>query len=507
MGKPRKNYKSFVFCLLFFISLSATALRADLRYKIFYGPTIGSFVETNLLIHASSIKYQKLSGDSGFQGSANITIVFMKDDEVANFSKIRLDSPVVSDTSAIWDFMDYQRFMLPDGVYEMIISMSDAASPEKEFVHKEEITLAYTEKKIAVSTIELLSSYEKSDENDPTKFTKSGYNLMPKVYSFFDANESQLAFYCEVYHADYALGANEPFLISYHIQGFESKHIINSFSGFKRMQSSEINSLLVSLNISDLPSGNYTLAVEARDKNNTLLAQNSIFFQRSNPNVAYNFESLKYVAQESMFTQRYTNVDSLREFVYWLYPRASYIEKQFIFHQAKTAGVDILQRFLYSFWVERDELNPEYAWEEYAILVAAVNKEFRAGRNKGYQTDRGRVYLQYGPPNIMVDRSFDSGSSGFTNTEDSDYQEGGLVPYQIWRYDILGSQTARTFVFANKHIAAQTYDLIHSDAQGEIYNPQWQTELSRQRYNPRLEQRKDKNLFEGQSGEYYRVPY
>ncbi|MCL2512198.1 MAG: GWxTD domain-containing protein, partial [Bacteroidales bacterium] len=127
---------------------------------------------------------------------------------------------------------------------------------------------------------------------------------------------------------------------------------------------------------------------------------------------------------------------------------------------------------------------------------------------KGYQTDRGRVYLQYGPPTIVVDRSFDTGNSGFTsNLEDDSYQDGGLVPYQIWRYDILGAQRVRTFVFANKHIAAQSYDLIHSDAQGENYNPQWQTELSRNRHNPRIEQRQDKNLFDGQSGEFYRVPY
>jgi len=502
-----RYYKNFLFCALFFISLNVSALRSDLNHKTFYSPAVGSYVETNLLIHAASLNYQKLS-NGGFQGSVNITIMFMKGEEVANFSKIRLDSPIVHDMSNIADFLDHQRFMLPDGVYEMIITMSDASSPDKEHAHKEEITLNYAEKKIAISSIGLLNSYEKTNENAQTKFSKSGYDLMPKVYSFYDADESQLAFYCEIYHANGVLGANEPFLISYHIQGFESKHIMNNFSGFKRVQSSDINPLLINFNINDLASGNYTLVVEARDKNNMLLAQNSIFFQRSNPNAKFNTDNLYNIASGDMFTLKYKDVDSLREYVSWLYPQASYIEKQFIFHQTKTADIDVLQRFLYSFWVERDELNPQYAWEEYTILVAAANKEFRAGRTKGYQTDRGRVYLQYGPPTIIVDRSFDTGNSGFTtNLENESYQDGGVVPYQIWRYDVLGTQRVRTFVFANKHIAAQSYDLIHSDAQGEIYNPQWQTELSRNRYNPRIEQRQDKNLFDGQSGEFYRVPY
>jgi GWxTD domain-containing protein len=284
---------------------------------------------------------------------------------------------------------------------------------------------------------------------------------------------------------------------------------MNNFSGFKRAQASDVNPLLISFNLNDLASGNYILVVEARDKNNTLLAENSIFFQRSNPNAKFNTENLYNLASDNMFTFKYNDLDSLREYVYWLYPQASYIEKQFIFHQAKTAELDILQRFLYSFWVERDEMNPEHAWEEYSKLVAAVNKEFRAGRTRGYQTDRGRVYLQYGPPSVIVDRSFDTGSSGFTNNADikSDYQEGGLVPYQIWRYDVMGTQRARTFVFANAHIAVQSYDLIHSDAQGEIYNPQWQTELTRNRYNPRIEQRRESGIFEGQSGDFYKVPY
>ena len=504
-----RYYRKIIFCSLLLMSLSASALRADLNYKTFYSPMIGSYVETNLLIHAASLSYQKLN-NGNFQGAVNITIMFMKGEEVANFSKIRLDSPTVNSMSNIADFIDHQRFMLPDGIYEMIISMSDASSPDKEYVHKEEITLDYAEKSISISSIELLNSYEKADENAPTKFTKSGYNLIPKVYSFYDANESQLAFYCEIYHTDAILGTNEPFLISYHIQGFESKHTINNFSGFKRAQSSDINPLLVSFNINDLASGNYTLLIETRDKNNTLLTENSIFFQRSNPNAKFNTNNLYSISSEKMFTLKYNDLDSLREYVAWLYPQASYIEKQFIFHQTKSADIDILQRFLYSFWAERNELDPEYAWEEYKKLVAAVNKEFRAGRTRGYQTDRGRVYLQYGPPSIIVDRSFDTGNSGFTataNTEDGGYQEGGLVPYQIWRYDIMGTQRARTFVFANKHIAAQSYDLIHSDAQGEIYNPQWQTELTRNRYNPHLEKRRENNLFEGQSGEYYKVPY
>jgi GWxTD domain-containing protein len=501
-----KTLRILLMSIVCCICVNAMALTANLSYNIFYHPQTGSYIETNLLINAATLKYQKLN-NGNYQGFVNITIMFMKGEEVANFSKIRLGSPVVADTMAIMDFLDHQQFQLPDGKYDMIITMADEVYPDKEYVHKEEITLDFATKKITISSIELLNAYGKVENENSSKFIKNGYELVPKETVFYSDKDTKLSFYTEIYHTEDVLGKEEAFLVSYYLQGFESKRKLSDFSGFKRMKSSEINSLLVTFLINDLKSGNYELFIDISDKNNNLLTQKSIFIQRSNSNTNFNIDYLYNLQSENMFTLQYKNLDTLRQYVNYLYPLASYTEKQFIFNQTKPADLELLQRFLYNFWTERDELNPEKSWIDYLRMVLAVNKEFRAGRTQGYQTDRGRVYLQYGPPSVLVDRSFDTGSSGMTISNSNGFDESGTIPYQIWQYDVLGSQRNKTFVFANIHIAAQTYDLIHSDAQGEIFNPQWQSELSRNRYNPELEKKYNKTQFEGTTGEFYHVPY
>jgi hypothetical protein len=87
-----------------------------------------------------------------------------------------------------------------------------------------------------------------------------------------------------------------------------------------------------------------------------------------------------------------------------------------------------------------------------------VQKEFASSIRRGYSTDRGRVYLQYGPPD---------------NRTVSTY-EPAAYPYEIWHYYKLGNQSNRRFVFYNPDLVSNDYTLIHSDALGEIMNDQWQ---------------------------------
>ena len=62
----------------------------------------------------------------------------------------------------------------------------------------------------------------------------------------------------------------------------------------------------------------------------------------------------------------------------------------------------------------------------------------------------------------------------------------------------------RKFVFANKHLAANDYQLIHSNMPGEISNSNWQAELHwRFQHNATLP---DGDKYQGQSGDFYNNP-
>lgn len=94
---------------------------------------------------------------------------------------------------------------------------------------------------------------------------------------------------------------------------------------------------------------------------------------------------------------------------------------------------------------------------------------FKCGKQKGYYSDRGRVYLQYGAPS---QRSMQP-------------NEPNAYPYEIWQYYRTTDASTgaffsnRKFVFVNKMLGDECYMLIHSDMRGELNNPRWQFELTR----------------------------
>lgn len=106
------------------------------------------------------------------------------------------------------------------------------------------------------------------------------------------------------------------------------------------------------------------------------------------------------------------------------------------------------EQFIQQFWVRRDptpdSMENEYREEHYR-RIAYANERYASGI-PGWKTDRGRVYIAYGPPDEveshpsggMYQRPYDEGG-GFTST----------YPFEIWRYrwiEGIGSDILLEFV-------------------------------------------------------------
>src|SRR5262249_61508013 len=90
-------------------------------------------------------------------------------------------------------------------------------------------------------------------------------------------------------------------------------------------------------------------------------------------------------------------------------------------------------QFIEAFWARRDPTpdTPENEYkEEHYRRIAYANEHFPAGI-PGWKTDRGRMYIMYGPPD-----STDSHPSGGTYQRPP--EEGGgttsTFPFETWRY-------------------------------------------------------------------------
>jgi len=468
-------------------------LRAYLSYSTFYSPEHGPYLETYLSVLGSSVVFVKK--DNGkFQGSVLITMLFKQQDSIRDFRKYELFSPEVEDTATInFSFIDQQRIPLPGGTYDFELDISDKNRDISPFIVNEEISIDFPKDKLKVSGIELVESFTKTTVENP--LSKSGYDFIPYMDNFFPESINKITFYSEVYNTGSLMAADDKFAISTSIQSYENNSAISSFLRIKRETPKTVNVVFGEFDISKLPSGNYNLVVSVRDKNNKELASNILFFQRSNPSMNFDLNDISSIDLNTSFTSRFQNADSLRENTRSLFPIASANEKLFIKTQLPKASLDVMQKFFHVFWFTRNNLDPLLAWNNYYEQVLIVDNDFHSINKKGYETDRGRVYLQFGPP----------------NSRSQSYDEPRAYPYEIWHYYKLGNQTNRKYIFYARENATNDFELLHSDAQGEIYNPKWEIALH-QRDTDRfhlpqdIDRTKEDSYWGKHSDDYYNLP-
>lgn len=454
--------------LLLCLSLGSGAknLWAFLTYSTFNSPE-GPYIETYLSIAGNSVQFVKKENGK-FQATVNILMTFKQDNAIKAFKKYELSSPELSDTNSIKIyFVDQQRILVPNGTYDFEIQLSDKYKNIQPTPFVQTLTVDFPADKPSISGIQFIKSYSKSDSS--TILTKSGYDLVPLVYTFFPENEAKLIFYCELYNLDKAIPKDQKYLLSYYLETFENNMKLNDFAKIKKESPKGIAVLLAEFNIENLASGNYYLVVEARNQQNELLASKKIFLQRINPNAKLTFNDLLAANIQNTFVEKMTNIDTLKEYITSTFPISSGIEKAFIRGSLKTADLKTLQEYFYSYWQRRNQGDPYNAWLRYKLEVEKAQANFGNNIKKGYQTDRGRVYLEYGPP----------------NARNVNYNEPSSYPYEIWQYYTLNNtQRNKKFVFYSEDMVTSDFTLLHSDAIGEVYEPRWRIFLRNRIYAP-----------------------
>jgi len=471
-------------------------LGAYLSHASFNIPGEMPYLETYLEVLGNTIVY-KQNASGKFQGSIQVTMIIKLDSVIKDFRKYELLSPEIDDTTSVGiNFIDQQRFMLPNGLYSLDLSIADMNIDKKPLVISYPVSIDFPSDQFSISGIQLVESFTKTTMQNV--LSKSGYDFVPFVDNFFPSDKSKLSFYTEIYNPQHKEGSEEKYLVSAFIESFETKKMMNEYVRIKKEPSKPVTVLLSEFDITGLPSGNYSLVVNMRDRENNVLTQNFIFFQRSNPGVGSSALDLTSVSLDNTFADRITNADSLREYIRSLQPVSTELESIFIKAQVETASLEVMKQFFLRFWQTRNEINPQKAWEDYKFEVRKVNASYSTQVRKGYNTDMGRVYLQYGAPNTITDVPFDV--SGLLNEPS--------VPYQIWHYYSINNNRERNkkFVFVASELRVKDYTLVHSDVTGEIQNYNWQSELVRGKGRGDMDADKLKQD-RGRSATYYNNPF
>lgn len=487
-------FRFFLLLTLCFIlareSAEAKKMNVFLSYSSFYTAETGPYIETYLSVDGKTVNFVKDSNGK-FQATIQVIILFRNGDEIVNYGKYELLSPEIDDTLNIdFNFVDQQRYLIPNGNYDMDIQIWDKNDNVKPYVSLEPLVIDFPADKVTVSGIQLVDSYTMTDEN--TILTKNGYDIIPYIHNFYPENVNKITFYAEIYNTDKILEADQKFLLSCYLQPIDKNTPLSKYVRYKKVNSSPVSVVFNEFDITDLESGNYFLVIEARDQKNELLGFNRIFIQRSNPRIQLSLEDISQEKISSTFAGKINNLDTLLQYIAYLDPISTEQERYFEYAHQKTSDITIQQKFFYNFWISRNKLEPEKAWLNYLSEVNKVNYAYSTQIRKGYETDRGRIYLKYGQPNAISES----------------YNEPAAYPYEIWHYYQLDNgQRNKKFVFYTRDIVTNDFILLHSDVAGEISNYRWQYVLF-QRVDPgfNIDQGVQEDNWGGNSKKYFDLP-
>ena len=411
-------------------------------------------VETYLYIFGPSLIQDK---DTNVKNKKVEILLFIENEqkEIVDYKKHIIEGEI--DHVNKNGILDLQRFSLIDGNYNLGLKLVDQTDTNNIEEHQQTFTLSKLNTS-EFSDIELLDKYWKSDS--VSKLNKSGFEMIPLVTTYFGPEFNRLSYYTEIYFDEEIIKENPSVILTQSILVKENNKIAGQYNKLNKISSSSVVPVLNSFDLSNLPTGNYVLKLSVMDKNQLILSTKELAFQRTNLNNSMKLNRLNSVSIANTFASD-IHQDSLNEFMECLAPLASNLEKNIIDNKLDDIDDTLKRQFIYSFWYNRFPNNPAYNWSKYKQEVKKTNQLFGTKVRKGYETDRGRIYLKYGPPNTITDRP----------------NEPSAYPYQIWHYYKIGRFNNKRFVFYLPDLVSNDYVILHSTLQGEYFNNNWKTDL------------------------------
>lgn len=451
-----------VLFLLVAVCLSNLSFGKDKKLKVyleenqFYTPDGGNYLETHLQFVGSTLYY--VQKDSSLVAEVEINQSILIGDSVITTDHYLLQSPHVID-SVYGDFHDIQRYALSPGNYTYQLSVRDVNSTEAPLKVSKSITILDLSHTLCFSPIlPALSIYANPKKHNI--FTRMGYDVVPKLGNYYPTEAQNLLYYVEVYNTQSQIVNDSIYVIKQQVIGDSGKALPN-YTRYYRYKTTPLQPIPKSVDISELPSGSYTLKLEVINRKEDVLATQIMPFDRTNNALNNNVDYASTVIDPAFVAS--IPKDSTAYYVASLIPIAHHAEIKNIIRLLKKKDSTLNIKYLQAFWKNTSPTDPYESWIKYKQQVKLVERLYASNYQVGFETDRGRVYLEYGSPSSIIQRP----------SSPSEY------PYEIWEYDKIKQYSKRRFVFYSPNGIGTEYKLLHSDMVGELHNYRWRYVLNK----------------------------
>lgn len=341
--------------------------------------------------------------------------------------------------------IDQVSLVAPYGQYEGEFVLKDLNRPDNMDSLRFELSIPMPQRnQVRLSEIELAGAISQGiDVKSP--FLKNGLLVEPNPSLVYSFEKPALFFYVEAYSLP-AADLAEGYRLVYFIKKADGSDVAQvSPKSLLKKKVVDPSVEFGMLNVGKLETDNYFLNIEIQKLNGERVAAQSKKFyviqRQVQPVVSMMpFEDSIFASMDS------AQVDLEFQMIFYLLSKEEQqIHKQILDLNSK-------RQFVYNVWHNKypqDSVNDNPVRAEYYRRYTFANENFRAFKIDGWKTDRGRVYMLYGPPDDI----------------DRKPNERDVRPYEVWFYNKL--QNGVKFIFGDLE-GIRNYRLVHSDLFGEI---------------------------------------
>lgn len=287
--------------------------------------------------------------------------------------------------------------------------------------------------------------------------------IIPLITNSTFFNEDTLAFYLEIYNP-HLLFQDFFYIRSVLYQGDNRLYQYETRTQGRNIremaQGNTLNVHREALDIHGLRTNTYHLQIELLNRQEQTVRTYRKKFYVINTRITndYDLNNAARNPETALFDQY--SEDTLDYFLRTLIFKTNDSRERRLIEALETP--EMKKNFLYSFFDKRRKPGQtvRMLWNSHLAALQVVNDRFESSFLPGWKTDRGRIFLAYGPPNDVQRYP----------------AESGVIPYHIWRYNRIDPQTNVIFIFYDPQ-GADEWEILHSNKIGEINNPRWRQQL------------------------------
>ena len=437
--------KSYLLLVLLFVSNFLVGLNCSVDVAQFMTGD-QPYVDVHIRVEGRTCLF--VERGTRIRGGVLVTMMLMDGENVAAIEKYKLNSGLQRE---VIDMLDKRRFFIDPKTYDLVIKIVDINQADNVFEYKSKLVV---HSNLQMSNALVLSKVEPSQESS-NPMVRNNLYMETQPYMVIPDGQNSLSLYQEVYLNEFI-----PSLLIHKLEFIPHDKELETLTKYEKIKSDvDVYPLLTTFDISQISSGTYTLKTSIID-----ITKQELAFDQLDIIVQNTWGDLVNTDEIILANSFVGDLDS-SEVTYSLMaivPVTNYKMMSTIDEVIRKGSESMQRSYLYKHWHDEYPGLEKEAYDKYMEIVAVVDKDYNSSVGRGFQTDRGYIYLKYGKP------------SKFINIID----EPNTPPYEIWYYNYLEetNQTNVRFIFYDP-LQVNNYQLLHSTCYGERENPAWETVL------------------------------